>query len=217
MTAIHIVLGAPKVEEIKPLIQTEGIIIGVDRGALHALEEGIEVDVALGDFDSITDEEKTRLNRVVKETISHPSVKDDTDTEIAFDYALNNYDAENIYVYNWYGGRVDHLYSLLMVVLQKRFETLVPKLKFVSADNHIEYFLPGEHTLRKMTEMDYLSYILLTEVKGLTLKEVKYEIEDTDFERPLALISNEFIKDQALLKFEEGIIAAIQSRDAQDQ
>lgn len=214
MTAIHIVLGAPKVEEIKPLIQIEGVVIGVDRGALHALEEGIAVDVALGDFDSISDEEKMKLNKVVNKTISHPSVKDDTDTEIAFNYALKNYDAENIYVYNWYGGRVDHLHSLLMIVLQKRFEALVPKLKFVAADNHIEYFLPGEHTLRKMTEMDYLSYILLTEVKGLTLKDVKYEVEDTNFEHPLALISNEFKNNEAILTFEEGIIAAIQSRDS---
>lgn len=214
MTNIHIVLGAPKVEKIKPLIQTEGIVIGVDRGALHALEEGITVDLALGDFDSISDEEKKMLDKTVKQTISHPSEKDDTDTEIAFNYALKNYEFENIFVYNWYGGRVDHLHSLLMVVLQKRFETLVPKLKFVSADNHIEYYLPGEYTLHKMTEMDYLSYILLTEVKGLTLKEVKYEVEDRDFAHPLALISNEFKNKEAILTFEEGIVAAIQSKDS---
>ena len=214
MKAIHIILGAPKVEEIKPLIQANGVIIGVDRGALYALEEGIEVDVALGDFDSISDEEKLMLDNVIKETGSYPSEKDDTDTEIAFEHALKNYDADNIYVYNWYGGRVDHLHSLLMVVLQKRFEQLVPKLKFVSKDNHIEYFLPGEYHLRKMKEMHYLSYILLTEVKGLTLKGVKYEVERTDFERPLALISNEFKNNEAILIFEEGIVAAIQSRDS---
>lgn len=214
MKAIHIILGAPKVEEIKPLIQANGVIIGVDRGALYALEEGIEVDVALGDFDSISDEEKLMLDNVIKETVSYPSEKDDTDTEIAFEHALKNYDADNIYVYNWYGGRVDHLHSLLMVVLQKRFEQLVPKLKFVSKDNHIEYFLPGEYHLRKMKEMHYLSYILLTEVKGLTLKGVKYEVERTDFERPLALISNEFKNNEAILIFEEGIVAAIQSRDS---
>ena len=214
MKAIHIILGAPKVEEIKPLIQANGVIIGVDRGALYALEEGIEVDVALGDFDSISDEEKLMLDNVIKETVSYPSEKDDTDTEIAFEHALKNYDADNIYVYNWYGGRVDHLHSLLMVVLQKRFEQLVPKLKFVSKDNHIEYFLPGEYQLRKMKEMHYLSYILLTEVKGLTLKGVKYEVERTDFERPLALISNEFKNNEAILIFEEGIVAAIQSRDS---
>lgn len=213
METIHIILGAPKEELIKPLIQTKGLIIGVDRGAVFALEEEIEVDVALGDFDSISEEEKSMIENHVKKTLDHPSDKDDTDTEISFLYALENFSPESIYVYNWYGGRVDHLHSIFMVVLQKRFEELVPKLKFVSKNNHIEYYLPGEYTISKMKEMDYLSYILLTEVKRLTLKEVKYEVSNTDFERPLALISNEFINDQAILSFEEGIVAVIQSRD----
>ena len=45
MTDIHVILGAPKAEEIKPLIKTDGIIIGVDIGALLALEEKLKVDV----------------------------------------------------------------------------------------------------------------------------------------------------------------------------
>ena len=47
--------------------------------------------------------QKKMLDKTVKQTISHPSEKDDTDTEIAFNYALKNYEFENIFVYNWYG------------------------------------------------------------------------------------------------------------------
>lgn len=213
MEDVHIILGAPKREEISPLIQSNGIIIGVDRGALFALEEKLKVDVALGDFDSISSSEKETIEKDGTEVLNFPTDKDDTDAELAFEYVLSNFKTNNIFVYNWYGGRVDHLYSILMVVLQKRFEQLVPKLKYVSKNNFIEYFLPGEYTINKIEQMNCLSYILMTEVKGLTLKEVKYELLDEDFERPLALISNEFINEKASFSFKKGIIAAIQSRD----
>lgn len=213
MKDIHIILGAPKTEEIRPLIKTEGILIGVDRGALLAIEENLKIDVALGDFDSVSLHEKKMIENSKTKVLNFPTDKDDTDAELAFEYALNHFDAKNIYVYNWYGGRIDHLYSILMIVLQKRFETLIPRLKYIATNNVIEYFLPGEYTIDKIKQMDYLSYILMTEVEGLTLKEVKYELIEEDFDQPLALISNEFLNKQASLAFKKGIIAAVQSRD----
>lgn len=45
---VHIILGAPKVEDIKPLIQSPGLVIGVDRGAIIAIDEKIKLDIALG-------------------------------------------------------------------------------------------------------------------------------------------------------------------------
>lgn len=214
MEDIHIILGAPKREDIAPLIQTDGILIGVDRGALLAIEEKLKIDIALGDFDSISRFEKEIVENSQAKVLNFPADKDDTDAELAFEYVLSHFETNNIYVYNWYGGRVDHLHSILMIVLQKRFESLVSKIKYISKNNFIEYFLPGKYVIDKMEQMDYLSYILMTEVEGLTLKEVKYELSEEDFERPLALISNEFLNSQATLVFKKGIIAAIQSRDS---
>src|SRR5699024_4030265 len=124
--------------------------IGVDRGALLAIEENLKVDVALGDFDSISTHEKKMVEDSQAKILNFPTDKDDTDAELAFRYALKHFESNNIYVYNWYGGRVDHLYSILMTVLQKRFEPLIPKIKFVSKNNMIEYFLPGEYKIDKI-------------------------------------------------------------------
>ncbi len=216
MTNVHIILGAPKREAIKPLMQKEGFIIGVDRGAIFALEENIHVDLALGDFDSISEEEKEQMRQKVASIKNYSSEKNETDAEIAFEYVLDHLDVENIFVYNWYGGRIDHLHSLFMIVFHPRFEKIVSKIKYIAKDNLIEYFLPGEHVVRQAAGMDYLSYVLLTVVKGLTLREVKYEVEQQDYDYPLALISNQFISDKAIVSFEEGIIAAIQSRDSKE-
>lgn len=213
MEIVHIVLGAPKENEIKPLMHHEGLVIGVDRGALLAVEEGIEVDIALGDFDSITPEEKEVLSQKVGEILNFPTDKEDTDTEIALLYVLDNYPEAKIFIYNWYGGRIDHLYSILLIALQKRFEMLAAQLQFVSKKNHISFYLPGEYRIQKIEEMTYLSYILLTEVKDLTLNHVKYPLQKESFQHPHALISNEFLTNEASFSFTEGIIGVVQSSD----
>lgn len=213
MKDIHIILGAPKKETLQPLLKSDSFVIGVDRGALLAIEEGIEVDVALGDFDSISAREKDIIVHEAYELIEYSSEKDDTDAEIALLYVLKHYETSNVYIYNWYGGRIDHLYSILLLTHQKRFETILPNLRLVSKNNDISYSLPGEHTVDKIEKMDYLSFILLTEVKGLTLEDVKYPLTDESFKRPLALISNEFLEKQAAFSFNEGIVAVIQSKD----
>lgn len=73
MENVHIILGAPKKEEISPLIQSNGIIIGVDRGALFAIEENLKIDIALGDFDSISPLEKERIERDGTKNSSFPN------------------------------------------------------------------------------------------------------------------------------------------------
>lgn len=213
MDVVHIVLAAPKVEPIKPLVKEEGVVIGVDRGALLALEEDIQVDIALGDFDSISADEKDFIQTNVKQTLNFPSDKDDTDTELAILYALAHHPDAEIYLYNWYGGRIDHLYSILLVSVQERFENLIPLLHLVSESNYISYYLPGEHRIQKMEQMEYVSFVLLTEVENLSLNNLKYELTDETYNRPIALISNEFIENEASFSFDKGIVAAIQSKD----
>lgn len=211
---MHIILGAPKTEEIKPLIKSPGLVIGVDRGALMAIEEGIALDIALGDFDSVSAEEKRKVQRYAKEMHNFPTNKDDTDAELALLYVLDNLADVQIYLYNWSGGRMDHLYSLFMLVLQERFLPLVSSIQFIASNNVIAYYLPGEYTLKKIDQMTYLSFILLTEVEKLTLDNVSYPLKEASFSLPRALISNEFVNKQARLSFTEGIVAVIQSRDA---
>ncbi len=213
MTSIHIVLGAPNNSALKPLMKNEGIVIGVDKGALIALNEGIKVDVALGDFDSISEDEMVEIKKHVPKVLGFPTDKDDTDTELALLYVLDNYPTADVYLYNWYGGRIDHLYSILLLAIQKRFEKITANLYYVSEKNNISYFLPGQHTVQKVEGMDYLSYISLTEVKDLILENVKYPLESSTFEQPIALISNEFIEEEAYFSFKEGIVAVVQSTD----
>ena len=58
-------------------------IIGVDRGALNAINNGIRLDISIGDFDSVSENEfnliKTNSNKIIKLN----KIKDETDTNEA--------------------------------------------------------------------------------------------------------------------------------------
>lgn len=213
MPDVHIILAAPNKKKIKPLLQSEGLVIGVDGGAKIAIEESITLDVALGDFDSVDEEEYLAIKKEVGLIYSFSSEKDDTDAELALLYVLDNVEANNIYFYNWHGGRVDHLQSILMIVLQERFYSIVPRIHFISENNVISHYLPGEYKIDQKENMDYLSFILLTKVKRLTIKNAKYSIENKDYDLPRALVSNEFINGAVTISFNEGIVSVIQAQE----
>lgn len=214
MLDVHIILAAPKKNKVKPLLQSKGLVIGVDGGAHIAIEESIELDFALGDFDSVSKRDYVEIKEKTREIHHFPSKKDDTDAELALLYILKNIQAKNIYFYNWNGGRLDHLQSILMLVLQDRFYSLIPKIHFISEKNKLSYYLPGKYEINKIEGMKYLSFILLTKVKNLTLDNVKYPLNKANYNSPRALISNEFINKKALLDFEKGIISVIQTKDS---
>ena len=55
--------------------------IGVDGGCLKLMEEELPIDLAIGDFDSISLEDKEALKNYTSKMIEFPSEKDFTDFE----------------------------------------------------------------------------------------------------------------------------------------
>ena len=62
--------------------------IGIDRGALILIESGIMPQFAVGDFDSITKEEKDYLAEKLAIN-QYNSEKDETDLELGIDKEIN--------------------------------------------------------------------------------------------------------------------------------
>jgi thiamine pyrophosphokinase len=213
MVRAHIILGGPFAEIPTPSSNEERVYIGVDKGALFLIENGITPDLAIGDFDSITVEERSMIRKKAKHLEAFQAEKDDTDTELALLHTMERFKPESITLHNWTGGRMDHLISILFLVLQPRFYDYIPNLRLVNESNTVSFYLPGEYSIEKEADKKYLSYIGMTPIKALTLKNVKYTLDEADFNYPAALISNEFIDDRATFSFEEGIVAVVQARD----
>lgn len=187
--------------------------VGIDRGSLYILEQGWSLDLAVGDFDSLTKDEQQIVQKQAKELVKAQAEKDDTDTQLALALAIQKFPESEIMIVGATGGRLDHFLANLWLPLEPRFQEFAHQIKVKDRQNSIAYYLPGDYVVKKEENMDYLAYCCLTPVTNLTLKESKYTLDRVDVAIPTSYASNEFVGDTARLSFDTGMIAVIQSRD----
>lgn len=189
------------------------LFVGVDRGSLTILKAGLPLDCAIGDFDSMSLEEKQWAVEKAKFVEEFPSKKDDTDFEKALLWVKEHYPSHQIHVLTNFSGRVDHLLSCFWTVFRPDLKSLIPYLQFEDETNHVTFLLPGEYRIEKLPQMRYISVITWQVVRKLTLKNVAYPLHAADYDYPVALVSNEFLEKTMTLSFEEGIMMIVQTRD----
>lgn len=192
---------------------TINYFVGVDRGSLFILEKGWRLDLAVGDFDSLTKREREQISQVATEIKQAQAEKDDTDTQLALAMVFAKYPKAQVTIVGATGGRLDHFLSNLWLPLENRFEPYVRQIEIKDRLNSFSYYLPGSYVLIKESQMKYLAYCCLTPVTNLTLMESKYTLTQANIDRPTSLASNEFVGETASFSFETGCMLVIQSRD----
>ncbi|MDG3374774.1 thiamine diphosphokinase, partial [Vibrio parahaemolyticus] len=152
--------------------------VGIDRGALYLLQQGFSLELAVGDFDSLNEEERTYVFSQAELVIQSPAEKDDTDTQLALVSTFERYPDADYTLVGATGGRLDHLLSILWLGLEPRFQKYFLHLTLTDRQNNLSYYLPGSYSIKKIPEMKYLAYCCLTPVSHLDIKESKYELEN---------------------------------------
>ena len=84
------------------------LVVAADAGAETAATLGLRVDLAVGDFDSISPDALARLRAAGVTIDTAPAAKDESDTELAIRAALDR-GADELTIVGGLGGRVDHL------------------------------------------------------------------------------------------------------------
>lgn len=209
---VLLVGGAP-VSTWPKLSDTYDHYVGIDRGSLYLLEKNLPLDIAVGDFDSLNEEEQQQVFQQAKDVHKAPAEKDDTDTQLGLAVALEVFPEAEITLIGATGGRIDHFLANLWMVLEPRFQSFSQQIWIKDNQNTIQFLLPGEHTVYQETGMRYLAYCCLTPVVNLTLMESKYTLDNQEVKQPTSYASNEFLTDQAKVSFTKGLIAVIQSKD----
>lgn len=212
---LAIMVGGPfeQIPSLKDINSKELIWIGVDRGAIRLLEQGIVPKIALGDFDSITKEELKEIRKEIADVRVYKAEKDETDTELAVQIALDEFKPDSVSIYGTTGGRMDHLLNNIYMIFQPKLFQNASKIRLLDVQNTISYFTPGTHILTKEQDKKYLAFVCLSPVEQLTIKDAKYRLTNTNFIHPISLASNEFVSNTVNFSFESGIIAVIQSKD----
>jgi thiamine pyrophosphokinase len=111
--------GAPAAASVSGL-PAGATVIAADGGVDRAHSLGLRVDVAIGDFDSVTPGGLAAAEAAGARVERHPVAKDATDLELALDAALALRPAR-ILVVGSDGGRLDHLLGSLLLLADERY------------------------------------------------------------------------------------------------
>lgn len=182
----------------------DAYVVGIDQGAILALEEGIALDAAIGDFDSIEKEEEKRLSKQ-KNVFFLNREKDDTDTAGALKILPKEVRKITI-LGGIQGNRIDHFLANLLLMEQDE------RIGMVDDDTMI--FIKNESFQVSKGKYHYLSLFALEEVVDLTLNGVAYPLTNyTLFPKDPLCISNEWKTDLADITFQSGKLLVILSKE----
>ena len=182
------------------------IVICADSGYKNACAMGVDIDVLVGDFDSLSDIPDGQF-----EIVKVPAEKDSTDTQLAVAVALER-GANEIIIVGSTSGRVDHALSL-MALLESLYEKKVHAL-VVNGQNRIRFVRDGGAILVRSV-YKYFSVLTLDKIaKKVSIEGGKYPLDKKDIERGFQFaVSNEIVKNAALITVKKGSVYVVESRD----
>lgn len=209
MTKIVIVAGGPLGLSL-PL--EDQVTIGVDRGCLTLLEAGLSLDWAVGDFDSVTIEERNRIFEHAQHVVELAAEKNDTDLEVALRVVLEHFPQGEVTVYGALGGRLDHSLANLFWPSQAEFSPLLGRVRLLDAENLVVYRGSGWQQLEPEPGYDYISF--LPEMgSAFEIEGAKYPLNASNYFFKKIYGSNEFLDRPIAVRVQKGYVIIIYSRD----
>ena len=193
---IYLIIGK-NIDLKNYVFEDDSLKIGIDKGSFIALENGIKLDYAVGDFDSSSEEEKSEILTHVPHVIELNPIKDDTDTKHAYSMWRDQENVAFVILGGIMGQRIEHFYANLELVMND-------KRVSIEDDNSKIFMIDGEEHLFK-DKYKYVSFFPIGEKGSLSLKGFAYELENEEIHKGQGLaISNEFKDDEATIKVNEG-------------
>ena len=193
-------------EYIEDRAQEGDIVVCADSGYKNALSMGVRVDVLVGDFDSLGNIPDGDF-----ELIRVPAEKNSTDTQLAVDIAIER-GADEVIIVASTSGRVDHALSA-MAILEYLWTKKIPAV-VVNGQNRVR-FIRDSGAIIVRSKYKYFSVVTLDAVaKKVSIEGGKYPLVKKDIERGFQFaVSNEIVKNAALITVKKGSVYIIESRD----
>lgn len=195
-----IIVTHPTPNNIKDLIHLieDDYVIGVDQAIKALIDQNIDIDLAVGDFDSLEDLDVLRDLDVIK---LNP-IKDITDSYQAL-YEAEKRGYESLIMVGGFGGdRIEHFIAHLLHF--NRFESL----EMINEHSRITMKKEGEYTFSSQC---YISFFPYPEAI-ITLQGFKYPLDLYVLKLfdPLC-ISNELVLETGTLTVHQGTVLVIES------
>lgn len=193
-------------EKVRKYTVNTDLIICADSGVRHAFNMNVKPDILVGDLDSISCEDRRKVEESGTKIVRFSKEKDYTDTELAICEALKMRASEAVLL-GALGGRPDH--SLANIFLMVSFKEKGLELKL--ADENWEMFVIDKKIEIAGEKGDILSLIPLTpKVQDVKTGGLYYPLKDeTLVMGPARGISNVFVENVATVSIKDGLLLVI--------
>jgi thiamine pyrophosphokinase len=187
-------------------VPSGSFVIAADGGLERASHLGLEVSVAIGDFDSSSPEAVRAAEQAGARIVRHPTAKDATDLELALDEALA-LGARRVLVIASDGGRLDHLLGLLLLLGADAYRE-------VEIDAHVGEaavaVVRGSRTIAGLPGALLTLLPLHGDAGGVTTSGLEYPLTNERLHPGGTRgVSNVFVAHEATVTVERGVLIAI--------
>ncbi|AIF89263.1 TPA: thiamine diphosphokinase [Streptococcus agalactiae] len=186
--------------------------VGIDRGSLFLLKNGLSLDMAVGDFDSITEDELLYIKHYCSNIVSASAEKNDTDTELALKTIFKEFPEAQVTVFGAFGGRIDHMMSNIFLPSDTDLEPFMSQIRLKDEQNIVTYLPSGKNQVSRIEGMSYVSFMPESE-STLQISGAKYELNKSNYFKKKMYSSNEFMTSPIEVELKDGYLIIIYSKD----
>ena len=181
-------------------------VIAADSGIDRALALGLRIDLAIGDFDSVSPAGLGAAEASGATIERHPPDKDATDLELGLDAAIA-LEPSRILVIGSSGGRLDHLLGSILLLGDARYASATVDAYL---DDDRVWVIRGERTLTG-TPGEILSLIPVHgPAEGVTTGGLDYPLRDETLPPGTSRgVSNVFAGIEAVVRVARGCLIAV--------
>jgi thiamine pyrophosphokinase len=212
MQAVIIANGKmEKPEFLSTYLNSSSWIIAADGGTYNCISLGLRPNVIIGDLDSLKDEELTSYREAGTEIIAYPKHKDETDLELALQYALK-IGITDLLIIGGLGARWDMSIANIMVLAHPMYTDL--NIRLLDGHQEIRLLKAGDRTIIHGQPGEAISLIPLAgDVLGISTRGLEYPLNNETLQFGSARgVSNVFILEQAEIFFSQGLLCCITNR-----
>lgn len=202
--------AAPSDNLLKEELKSSQILICADSGGNCLYKNKIVPEYLLGDFDSIDAKSLDFFRNTDCKIEKYPVNKNFTDTEIAFNKAVE-LKADEIVFLGSTGNRIDHLFGNIGMLKK----CLNHNIKgYIKDDNNSIEIINKSTTIDGHKGETFSLYAYCDSVKGLSIIGAKYKLDEYDLILgDSRTVSNEFLDNEVNIVFKSGIVLLFRSRD----
>lgn len=186
--------------------------VGIDRGSLFLLKNGLSLDMAVGDFDSIIEDELLYIKHYCSNIVSASAEKNDTDTELALKTIFKEFPEAQVTVFGAFGGRIDHMMSNIFLPSDTDLEPFMSQIRLKDEQNIVTYLPSGKNQVSRIEGMSYVSFMPESE-STLQISGAKYELNKSNYFKKKMYSSNEFMTSPIEVELKDGYLIIIYSKD----